>query len=220
MNKEDLIARVDHLIAKGYEALATKHNTRSFTAVVDTDKYVGFRSAGLSLINQLFGTSHSYYSEFDKTLNKTYYASEVNSGVEILKAIKLEIEEGWLTSIRKLVTADVFSDFLEMAEHLLKEGYKDAAAVIAGSVLEDSLRKLAVINGVSVRSEKGKPLTIEPINVELAKLEVYNQLVKKQVTAWADLRNNAAHGNFGKYDEAQVKRMIEYITDFSASYLM
>ncbi len=89
-----------------------------------------------------------------------------------MQSIKHEIEGGWLTGVRNLITADISSDFIEMAEHLLKEGYEDAAAVITGSVLEDSLRKLALSQGLPITNEKGKPLTIEPINVELAKKEV------------------------------------------------
>ena len=199
MNKEDLTNRVDQLMAKGNAALATKVYRQRLGDIVDGDKFFGFRSSCLSFIIALFGTSHSYYSEFNNQVNDSY-ASDVSIGIEILSAIKHEIEIGWLSSIRQLVTADIFSDFIEMAEHLLKEGYKDAAAVIVGSVLEDSLRKLAIINGIPVNKKNGKPLTIEPINVEIAKKDVYNQLVKKQITAWADLRNNAAHGHYNEYD--------------------
>jgi hypothetical protein len=106
-----------------------------------------------------------------------------------------------------------------MGEHLLKGGYKDAAAVIIGSVLEDSLRKLCDMNGIKTVNDKGKNLTIEPLNVELAKSEVYNQLIKKQITSWADLRNNAAHGHFEEYDNSQVQNMLQFVTTFTADYL-
>jgi len=221
MNKEELTVRVDHLIAKGRAALATTHDTKSNSGVVNPDLYIGFRSACLSFIARLFSNDHPYFGEFEATLSPGItYASRINCGIQILQSIKHEIEEGWLTSLRQLVTADIFSDFLEMAEHLLKQDYKDAAAVIAGSVLEDSLRKLAISNGIAIANDKGKPLTIEPINVELARKEVYNQLEKKQVTSWAELRNNAAHGHYDEYDTMKVKDMIDYVTRFASTYLV
>jgi len=106
-----------------------------------------------------------------------------------------------------------------MGEHLLKEGYKDAAAVIVGSVLEDTLRKLCDSNGITTTNSKGNPLTIDPLNSELAKAVVYNKLVQKQITSWADLRNNAAHGHFDKYDDKQVKMMLLFVQSFCTDYL-
>jgi hypothetical protein len=46
------------------------------------------------------------------------------------------------------VAAEVFTDFIEMAEHLLEQGYKDPAAVVAGSVLEEHLRQLCHKNAI------------------------------------------------------------------------
>ena len=44
----------------------------------------------------------------------------------------------------------IFGDHIEMAAHLLAEGYKDAAAVIAGGVLEAHLRLLAQNRDIEV----------------------------------------------------------------------
>jgi hypothetical protein len=44
----------------------------------------------------------------------------------------------------------MFEDLNEMAKHLLHEGYKDAAAVIAGSSLESHLHQLSNKYGVQV----------------------------------------------------------------------
>ena len=53
------------------------------------------------------------------------YASNAKRGHEILLSIQNEIEGGWIFSVKQLIAAEIFSDFLEMAEHLLKQGYKD-----------------------------------------------------------------------------------------------
>ena len=106
-----------------------------------------------------------------------------------------------------------------MGEYLLNGGYKDAAAVIVGSVLEDGLRKLAEKNTISISNDQGKALTIEPLNNELAKKEVYSKLIQKQITSWAHIRNKAAHGEYGEYNKDQVQMMLLFVQSFTSDYL-
>jgi len=139
--------------------------------------------------------------------------------VGILKGVQHEIENGLLTSLRSLIQAEIFSDFLEMAEYLLGEGYKDASAVLLGAVLEDSLRKIADSNGIDTFNAKGKPLSIEPLNASLRKNEVYGPLIQKQITSWANLRNDAAHGHHDRYDHDQTKQMLLFVQKFCSDFL-
>lgn len=136
-----------------------------------------------------------------------------------LKGLRHAVDAGLLQDLTRLVQADIFADFLEMAEHLLSERYKDASAVLIGGVLEDALRKLSASNNLPLVAAAGKPLTIEPLNVNLAKAGVYPPLTKKQITSWADLRNNAAHGGYGKYTADDVKQMLLFVQRFCADFL-
>jgi hypothetical protein len=111
----------------------------------------------------------------------------------------------------------LFSDFLEMARHLLDEGYKDAAAVIAGSSLEAHLKRLCVSRCVPVLDAKGKPRKAETINGELHKAKTYELSEQKQVTAWLGIRNDAAHGNYDKVLADSVQVMIDGIRVFMAT---
>ena len=43
---------------------------------------------------------------------------------------------------------------------------------------------------------------------------------QKQITAWADLGNNAAHGNYTNYNEQEVKDMLNGVARFIADYLI
>ena len=54
------------------------------------------------------------------------------SKVGALRALRRDYDAGYLSSVQSLVRAEVFADFLEMAEHLLKQGYKDPCAVLVG----------------------------------------------------------------------------------------
>ena len=186
------------------------------TIEVDYSKMKGFRTSAQSLILDLFGTDHPYYTEF-KNVTRDTYNSNVNSGVAIINNIKTEIENGWLTSLKGIVSAEIFTDFLEMAEHLLETDYKDPAAVMIGSVLEEHLRQLCLTNSINIEYEKdGKliPLKADRLNSELVKGGIYNKLDQKNVTAQLDLRNKAAHGKYSEYDKNQVRLMYDYVFNF------
>jgi hypothetical protein len=95
-----------------------------------------------------------------------------------------------------------------MSKHLLDQGYKDAAAVIAGSSLEAHLRQLCAKAGVDTDTEAGSPKKADRLNAELAGAEVYAKGDQKNVTAWLDLRNDAAHGHYDRYQGGQVALLI------------
>ncbi len=178
------------------------------------------------IIRTLAGEGSSYDTSFVKARGITGF-SFIHSNCydhlcEIqgaLKGLKRALDAGLLQDLRRLLQADIFADFLEMAEHLLSEGYKDAAAVLIGGVLEDGLRKLSQSNGLPLISAQSKPLTIEPLNVNLSKASVYPPLTKKQTTSWADLRNNAAHGSYNKYTATEVKEMLLFVQRFASEFL-
>jgi hypothetical protein len=134
--------------------------------------------------------------------------------VGVLSAFRSDVEAGFTRTVEELIHADVFADFLEMAEELIEKTFKDAAAVIVGSVLEEHLRKLALGAGVPVTDDSGHPINADTINANLTKAIVYNKLEQKSVTAWLGLRNSAAHGHYDDYDLGQVKQLLADIRAF------
>ena len=215
MNLADLVRRVDEIIGLGQQALATKYVDDHWTYLKEED-FARFRAAALSFLANLYGERHPYYLDFnDKVKNARPEDAEI--GVGILKAVKGELSGGWLVTARGLISAEIFADFLEMAEYLLAEQYKDAAAVIAGSSLEEHLRQLACKHGISTTRAKGTetiPKKTDTLNSELAGAGAYTKLDQKSVTAWLDLRNKAAHGKYAEYDAKQVSLMLEGIRQF------
>lgn len=149
----------------------------------------------------------------DALNNPSAYSDTVLVMAGVLDALRDDYRAGYLRSVEELIHADVFADFLEMAEELHSKKYKDPAAVIAGSVLEEHLRKLAVAHGVAIETG-GKPKKADTINADLKKVGAYNALEQKSVTAWLGLRNDAAHGKYGEYDHAQVAALIRDVRGF------
>ena len=134
--------------------------------------------------------------------------------ISILESLRVAVASGYLQSTRELIHGSLFADFIEMASHLLDEGYKDPAAVLAGSTLESHLRQLCDKSGVEIVLPNGNPKKADRMNADLAKEKVYSVLDQKNVTAWLDLRNKAAHGQHDKYTEDQVSLLISGVRDF------
>jgi hypothetical protein len=113
----------------------------------------------------------------------------------------------------------MFSDFLEMAEYLLQdEGLKDPAAVMIGGVLEQHLRKLCDKHSIPTVGTDGKPKKLDVMNAELAKANVYGKNEQKQITAWAGIRNDAAHAHYDKYKKEDVDIMTRWVRNFLSNY--
>ncbi len=139
------------------------------------------------------------------------YTANLILGVAL--ALRADYDAGRMQAIHELIHADLFADFLEMADHLLEEGYKDPAAVLAGGVLEEHLRKLSDKNGIATAAG-ARPKKAEALNTELVSKNVYSKLDQKSVTAWLDLRNKAAHARYADYAKEQVALMVQGIRDF------
>jgi len=216
MKLEALKSRIDELIA--FSSIVLKTKTSGTFGDVDYEPFNEFRSASLSFFKSTFSENHPFYQEFDKKVSSAR-AGDTLKGLGILKAAKQEIDGGWMFSVRELVSSEIFSDFLEMAEYFLKEGYKDSAAVMIGSVLEERLRQLSIKNYISITNNKdGKTnhKKADALNNELYTANVYNKLVQKSIVAWLDLRNEAAHGQYNEYTKEQVNIMYQGVTNFIA----
>ena len=135
--------------------------------------------------------------------------------VGALRALRRDYDAGYLASVQSLVRAEVFANFLEMAEHLLQQGYKDPCAVLVGGVLEDHLRSLCQGRGIPLQTS-GKPKRADSMNNALAAAGVYSKLDQKNVTAWLDLRNKAAHAQYDEYNADQVRTLLAGVREFAA----
>jgi hypothetical protein len=219
------LSQLDELIAR-YESVRA---TTGFHSLSFSDNVaVEFITTGMATISRIAGADSQFLIHTTKhldQLDKTgvdapgYKVDAVGGG---LIALRNAIATGYLISFRELIHATLFSDFLEIANHLLSEGYKDAAATMIGGVLEEHLRKLCAKNGINTETIDFKgmshPKKMETMNTELTNKTIYSKLDQKNVTAWADLRNKAAHGHYGQYSLQQVELLLSSIKDFIARY--
>lgn len=87
-----------------------------------------------------------------------------------------------------------------------RQGAETLAARLAGGRL----------SGRPPKTATQKPKKADLLNAELAKAGGYSVLDQKNVTAWLDLRNRAAHAKYNEYTADQVALFISAVSDFIA----
>jgi hypothetical protein len=163
----------------------------------------------------VFGVDDIHYKSFHEaheSFLQTNKPAFFRRCMFILSAAREDYEGGYLFDVRGLIQAEVFDDVLEQATELVRVGYKDAACVVAGVALETTLKELCSRHNIP-------PCKLDRMNADLYKAGVYNLVLQKQITAWAERRNRAAHGEWNEYNQADVQDMISGVTRLIAEYL-
>ena len=215
--EEKCLSRVKELISKGKVVASTQRSNppRVYAPIrVDITLFSEWKVSCLNLLSQLPLIKNPYYSEFfGKVSNNTL--SETNYGLGIITGLKEDIEKGSLQDSVSFIQTEIFSDFLAMAEHIFEQGHKDPPVMLAGAVLEDSLRKICIKNKISFPADSN----IASLNHLLLQKEAYNKIIFKQVDTWKAIRDYADHADFDKYTRDQIKDFLSGIRKFIGEYL-
>lgn len=204
----ELEEKVDALLA-GVTLKRTAYDGSS-EPWISPDLILNWSVKAKSLMERACGIDSTHlkaYAEADVQGAYETYVDRLNRLKAVFLAAKEDFEGGHLNSLRSIVQAEVFSSELEQAEELLKNGYHTAAAVIAGVVLETSLRDLCTTHEIGHGS-------LNKMNDDLAKAGAYNANQKKQITSLAAIRNSAAHGKTDEFTSDQVRSMIDDVQRF------
>ncbi len=212
---EKLKDRLNQLIEMGERVLSTKRvDTQLEEEYVNNDPFYQWKAGALSFLKVVLGNDSTHFQEFQQNCKHPLYLHAFQ-GQSILKAAKEDIEGGYLQKLETLVSADIFTDFLEMAKYLVEQGCKDPAASLIGAVLENGLRKIAKNNGIKLKSKED----ISSLNQKLADDRTYNRLTQERIKVWKRIRNDAVHGKFSEYTSDLVKEMLYGVRDFLGQYL-
>jgi hypothetical protein len=113
-----------------------------------------------------------------------------------------------------LIRAELFTDFLEMAEHLLEQHYYDQATTTATGVLEQHMRALAARYNVSLVDDKGERKGGARLNDDLRKAQAYDAAEHQEIHGWLKMRNPPSHGEFRTFDEQRASLLIQGVRAF------
>ena len=189
-----------------------------------TSDFQRLKTNFLSLL-QLLATKRNSYSDLSKDVRNvgSINPAELHG---MIAGLKSDYESGVLQSIAEMIEADVVADYLEQAKQLLKGNTQGVhtygpAAVLAGAVFEDGLRRLCTRRTPPISTNKrgGSPKTMGTLIEALKSDGLFNELKAKQLRAWADIRNAAAHGRFNDFKREDVEQMLTGVQNFLADYL-
>lgn len=217
MNSDIFLNQLSSLIQE-YESFRQSARHQDLSDLPKSDRQ-SLITKSIAAIHRISGTTSTYSVEVNRILvQMPEIHLHTSSIMGIVQALRTDIEAGYIQTLAELIHAELFADFLEMAQHLCETGYKDAAAVIIGSTLENHIRKLCDKNRVPTENPDKdgnlRPARSDALNVELAKAKVYSKLEQKNVTAWLGIRNNAAHGQYDQYNAEQVTLFLAEVRSF------
>ncbi len=214
--EKQVLERTRKLIQEGRALLAQKIPPPDWLMAADSvpdEPYTKWRTQIRALHASTFGAS-TVYAQNVENVKQTGYAHEVEEVLGCLSAFAEDLEAGYLRHYKDLVVAEVFSDFLEMAEHLLTGHYFQPAASLIGAVLEDDLRRRCDARGLTYDRKRDG---LDALSKKLVTAGEFNALMKKKIDTWAKIRNDADHGNFAEFREEDVAEMLTGVTGFCGS---
>ena len=192
----------------------------------DEGAFQTWRVNCVSLLEQAVRRSSSHISviaEFSLAKNNTCSVANLTG---MLKGLRDDFEHGFLDDLEGRIGAEMAADYMGQAEQLLTDGQSGKfdhvpAAVLAGAVLEKALRTLCGKQSppLATVGADGKPLMLNSLIDTLKKTGAFNELVAKQLRAWGDIRNKAAHGEFDQFKRDDVELMLKGISSFLAEHL-
>jgi hypothetical protein len=176
------------------------------------DNYTGWLAAVKHIVSIATLESNAYQQELLNYDNKVYPHKEFTG---ILKFLLSDIEAGLITSVEDQTKAFVFDELIDDAKDFLARKQKDPAGIIAGVAFEDTFRNICRKNNVC---EKG--VNLDNLISEIQKkIDSFSQAKAKRARVAADVRTQATHAQWGKFDKQDVRATIEITEEFIKSYL-
>ena len=219
-------------IDKSYKPIKTKtiYRTEATTGPprINSDDYNRLIIKAKAAIRRIAGMESEYYNGIKKLTKKdsTFFEETFNFNnleriMGVVKALFDDLNKGYLNELVEIVHAELFADLLEQAKYLLNEGYKDAAAVISGSILEQHFRKLCSKNNLELnktKNERSIPKSMDELKQDLAREKIISSNDINLVTGWIQIRNKAAHGHYDTYNLKDIELMIQGIGHIVSKY--
>ena len=126
-----------------YEAALERSKNNDASDTLSRSTVVDIATRCVAAIERIAGRGSAYFRQIDQMRKRPAHEwTDAANMIGIAKALLSDIQNDYLRSFEEILHGDLFGDFLEMSTHLTDQGYKDAAAVLAGSTLEVHLKNL------------------------------------------------------------------------------
>jgi hypothetical protein len=176
------------------------------------DDEVGVNALGIevsALADYIYGADHAT-AERIKGAITSYTISHLRSAEGMLRGTASAIRNGLLGDLRTQILLDVQADFVEAARQAIANGAKDVAAALLCIVLEDSVKRLAIKNGLNDLVDKEYSVVV----VELFKAGAVSKATKGVLLAQKDLRSSALHAQWHEVSVETVNGLLYFLPGF------
>jgi hypothetical protein len=208
------VARLESLIKEG--AGIASSPAGEFGHIRDVTALSSWETKLKNILVTVFGDQSIHYKQYLTSVSNSRATTDydVNLGVGVLLGALDDLQGGYLTAQEFITAGAVFDTVLQQATYLNDHGFKDAAAVLMRIALEDAIKRIAASQGHQVEGVKAAVLN------DRLKDVVYPQAQWRLNASCLDTGNDAAHGDFDKYTETDVKARIEDVERFLAAYFI
>ncbi|SFB42963.1 DUF4145 domain-containing protein [Algoriphagus aquimarinus] len=173
----------------------------------------------ISVLENIYGKNSSHIKELllinNKILSIKYKSIEardaqlLTSIIGILSNLKYEIENDLLVSIEKSISKEIFTDFISFSKEQYSSGDLKICSVLICAALEDSLKKIADINGLNVT----KKSMAEIINALKSK-GIIQKNIASLLEPYTRLRNKVFHADWESFDKSEIGSLIAFTEEF------
>ncbi|MGH7249661.1 MAG: DUF4145 domain-containing protein [Minisyncoccia bacterium] len=178
---------------------------------VEEESWGAWSASALNLIQMVFGSESAHYSQIKAIIedkSHRYYLHAIQA-LGVFQGAKADYEKGCYGSLERMVSGEVFGNFIGAAKQALGEGNKDVAAVLACAALEDALKRYANTNGLNA---DGKDMS--EIVGALKSKGLVGGAQKSILETMPKTRNAAMHADWSKISIAEVGGVIGFTEQF------
>lgn len=218
--RDELISELDSLIEEGnrLNESFSLEGMMTYESDVPENEHRAFVTSALAAIERIAGKNSQYFErapkpESDDLLSVASSNSVIPGLQGALTSLRDAVEAGLLESIESRLRASIHDDMLEQGADLLDSDYHVATMVLIGGVIENHLKQLCENRNLSWSGQG----SISKYN-NLLKEDVYKQTIWRRVQAVGDVRNDAAHGDVEKVDQADAKDSLNFVRRVIADY--
>ena len=181
----------------------------------DGAKLKGLKARAEDFLNTFGGKNNTFVKQI-QSVSGSATSDQIDVLGEVLDAFSAHLEDGLVAGIspRRQAELDVVSDLLEQANILLSNAkvHPAAPAVLVGATLEEFLRTWIEEDGLTLGNKRPG---IDAYAKVLREADLINKQDVKDITAWAGIRNHAAHGDWDEVaDRSRIKLMLEGVNFF------
>jgi hypothetical protein len=175
----------------------------------DKEGYEALMTELISLMHHIYGDDHPHYQRIIYFHNQHSLEGLLSSKGVLIGPIEV-LKKGYLENLSKRLAVEISTDFLSAARDLAEAGEKDPAAVLACSVLEDALKRLASRNGFSELANQ----ELSVVANSLLARKVITKTTHASVIGFKTLRNAALHAQWNEVSLEAVRLLIAFLPTF------